>query len=115
MVINVEETQPVDWITENDQKGIHEFQYLGEVEYVCPEKKGPSGRCMWWETNDRMEVRVVSDDCEGDTNGHDEGDEKEGEVVEGWDGFEEVGLNKGMKWEMREEEGEGKVEENCES
>lgn len=35
----------------------------------------------------------MEDDGEGATNGHDEGEEKEGEVMDSCDGFEDMGSN----------------------
>lgn len=96
----MEEGQPPSGITDNDQKGVHEFKDLGEVEDVGPEKEGPSGRGMQWEANDPVEVRSVGEDGEGATDGHDEGEEEEGEVVDGGDGFEEAGAEGGERDEV---------------
>lgn len=83
VVVDVEEREPLDGIAENDQESVHELQNLGEVEDVGPEEEGPRGRGVWREANDPVEMRpCVGEDGEGATEGHGEGEEEEGEVVE---------------------------------
>ena len=85
MVVHVEESESSWRVTQNDQKGVYEFQYLWEVEHVCPEKERPS----WWgfigDANDPMELRCVGEDGDNATKGHDEGDDEEDEAMYGWD------------------------------
>lgn len=116
VVVDVEEGEPLEGVTENDQEGVHEFENLGEVEDVGPEKEGPGGTGVWRETDDPVEVRRVGDDGEGATDSHDEGEEEEGEIVEGGDGFEDAGTKGGGEWDKAagEKEGEGEVREEGE-
>ncbi|KAK5774767.1 hypothetical protein PVK06_042623 [Gossypium arboreum] len=39
VMVDVKKRQPFHGVTEDDQKGIHEFNDLGEVKYVAPEKE----------------------------------------------------------------------------
>jgi hypothetical protein len=100
VVVHVEEGEPPSGITEDYQKGVYEFEDLGEVEDVGPEKEGPSGRNVRWEAKDPVEVRSVGEDGEGAADGHDKGEEEEGEVVDSGDGFEEVGAKGGERDEV---------------
>ncbi|KAK9217895.1 hypothetical protein WN943_006525 [Citrus x changshan-huyou] len=42
----------------------------------------------------------MEDDGESATNGHDEGEEEDGEVMDGYDGLEDVGSNESQYWSV---------------
>ena len=44
MVLDVEEREPLDGFWQNDQKGVKEFEYFGEVEEVSVEEEGARRR-----------------------------------------------------------------------
>lgn len=70
-------------LTRDDQKGVYELQYLGEVEHVRPEKEGPGGRGSRGEADDPAEVRRMGEGGKAATERHGEGEDEEDEVMDG--------------------------------
>lgn len=109
MVVHVEERESSPrWLSGDDQEGVKELQHLGEVEHVGPEEEGPSGRGLRGEADDPMEVGCMGEGGEGAAKRHDEGEDEEDEVMDGWDWLEE-GWVDGWEWEVVEEESEEEV------
>lgn len=69
----MEESKPSGGVAQDDQKGVHEFINLGDIEYVSPEKE----RTSWWgflrEANEVVHIWSDEDDAESATKGHNEG------------------------------------------
>lgn len=85
MVLYVEEREPFVGVGQNDKESVHEFHNLGKVKHVCPEEE----RAVWFsvfrEANDVVEIRRGGEDGEGATDGHDEGEGEETNVMDGCD------------------------------
>lgn len=75
VVVHVEEREPVDGATEDDQKGVYELEDLGEVEDVGPEEEGPSWWCFRRDADDPVDVRRMEQGRESASDGHGEGEE----------------------------------------
>lgn len=98
---------------QEDQQGVDEFEYLGEVEHVSPEEGWSTGRgVVEWEANGPAEVvgRRLVEGGEGASDAHEEGEEAEDEVVEGGDEAECGGGKGGEDVEMVEGECKGEVD-----
>lgn len=108
VVIHMEERQPLKGPTKDDQEGVHKLVDFGEVEDIGPEEERPRWWGFGWEADDPERVRCVGEDGDQGTNGHDEGEEEEVEVVDGGDGFEAAWFDKWER-EVGEEESEGEV------
>lgn len=86
MVVHVKEGEAAPVSGQDDEKGVDELVYLGEVENVGPEEDGPprmGGTRR--ETEDPGRGRHLGGGSHAATGGHEEGKEEEEDVVEGGD------------------------------
>lgn len=114
VVVHVEEREPLEWAGEDDEEGVDELEDLREVEHVCPEEGGPA---RWGlpggEAEDPAAVGGLAEGGQGAPGCHEEGEDGEGEVVDGGHGLED-GRGKRRGPEKDEEAREGEVGENGE-
>ena len=111
VVVDVEEGQPFDAPTKDDQEGVNKFNDFREVEDVGPEEGGPGGRGVGWEAEDPTGIGGLGGGGEGASDDHRKGKEEEEEVVGGGDWAEEEGGDLGVGEKVSEgeiaEDGEG--------
>lgn len=113
VVVHVEEGQPFDAPTQDDQEGVDKFNDFGEVEDVGPEECGSGGRGVGWEAEDPTGIGGLGGGGEGASDGHRKGEEEEEEVVGRGDGTEEEGVEGGDSG-AGEEESEAEIAEDGE-
>ncbi|CAN6455119.1 unnamed protein product [Victoria cruziana] len=80
VVVDVQERQRLPF--QQDEDGVRELEDLGEVEDVTPEEDGAAGLSAQREAEKPIDVGHLPGCGKGATDGHDEGEEEEEEVVE---------------------------------
>lgn len=113
VVVDVEEGQPFDAPTKDDQEGVNKFNDFREVEDVGPEEGGPGGRGVGWEAEDPTGIGGLGGCGEGASDDHRKGKEEEEEVVGGGDGAEKEGVE-GGDLGVGEKVSEGEIAEDGE-
>lgn len=104
----MEEGKPSVAAAENDEERVDEFKKFGEVEDLSPEEDGAAWTgLVRWEAEDPAVVGHLGESGKGTSDGHDEGEDEENEVVKGGDEAEECGIEGG---EMGVVEGESEKE-----
>lgn len=115
VMVHVEKRQSFHGVTQDNQKRIHEFDNLGQVKNIGPEKERSGRWSPLREADEGVEVRDLGEDWNEATDGHDEREGEEEDVVEGRDWFEEWTWKGIRARELGENEGEGNVWQDGES